>query len=157
MQNKRNLAELKRYIRAIADEFLSAWDLYQMPLDLNRVLQVLKCQDYSWNLPPNVEGFHLALQDGTFVIVFNTDKPRRRQRFTIAHEVGHVFLRHYRGVDATHVEANIFAAELLVPARLFRKMVKQDKTHNIKALASLFDVSEKVIERRFEDLEPERP
>lgn len=61
------------------------------------------------------------------IIVVNNNHSSVRQRFTIAHEIGHQQL-HYDGVEILHrdfissfginrreVEANTFAAELLMP------------------------------------------
>ncbi len=65
-------------------------------------------------------------QTGAAYVLINSDKPRVRRRFTIAHELGHLALGHlHRGevvVDETvrgrspwEREANAFAAGLLMP------------------------------------------
>jgi Zn-dependent peptidase ImmA (M78 family)/transcriptional regulator with XRE-family HTH domain len=64
--------------------------------------------------------------DGTAYVVINSDKPRVRRRFTIAHELGHLTLGHLHegemALDAMayaaqphEIEANAFAAGLLMP------------------------------------------
>ena len=64
--------------------------------------------------------------DNTAYILINSDKPRFRRRFTIAHELGHLTLGHlHEGemvldglIQMAHpheVEANAFAAGLLMP------------------------------------------
>ena len=65
-------------------------------------------------------------QTGVSYVLINSDKPRVRRRFTIAHELGHLALGHLHGgemvVDETvrgrsprEREANVFAAGLLMP------------------------------------------
>jgi hypothetical protein len=54
------------------------------------------------------------LRDGTVIEVPSRD-PAPRQRFTVAHELGHATLRHEVPENRIEVEANTFAAELLLP------------------------------------------
>jgi Zn-dependent peptidase ImmA (M78 family)/transcriptional regulator with XRE-family HTH domain len=67
-------------------------------------------------------------ETGAAYILINSDKPRVRRRFTIAHELGHLALGHLQGgevvVDETvrgrsprEREAHAFAAGLLMPAK----------------------------------------
>ena len=66
-------------------------------------------------------------ETGAAYVLINSDKPRVRRRFTIAHELGHLALGHLLGgqviVDETvggksprEQQANAFAAGLLMPA-----------------------------------------
>ena len=88
----------------------------------------------------------------------------RRDRFTIAHEVGHYFI-HYlhpqrdsvasfgRG-ERNHVEtqANVFASSLLMPEQAFRQVYER---HNgdAFAVARILEVSPAAVEVRAEILE----
>jgi Zn-dependent peptidase ImmA (M78 family) len=74
----------------------------------------------------SIAGVLLRHADGGHFIGVNADFPAVRQRFTLAHELGHVELDHQPRVDATadvfgtgrnpqEVEANYFAAEFLAP------------------------------------------
>ena len=91
--------------------------------------------------------------DGTYAIYANADHHLNRQRFTIAHEIGH-FLLHkehigdgivddalYRsGLGSTlETEANTMAAEILMPSSLLSK--EPLLTASIKDLAKKFKVS----------------
>lgn len=75
-------------------------------------------------------------ETGASYILINSDKPRARRRFTIAHELGHLALGHLLGgqviVDETvggkspeEKQANTFAAGLLMPAEGVRGAVKR--------------------------------
>jgi Zn-dependent peptidase ImmA (M78 family) len=84
-------------------------------------------------------------QDGQAIIGVNSSHAETRQRFTIAHEIGHLLLHqseklhvdnqlrsavNFRddvsslGVDDNEVEANQFAAELLMPEEFLRRDIK---------------------------------
>lgn len=98
-----------------------------------------------------------------FVCAYNFAEPDYRQRFTIAHELGHVLLGHVskgkkakrddnfnpRG-DWDEVDANAFAAELLMPELHVREIVKS--MTSISDLASHFGVSPTAIRHRLKNL-----
>ncbi len=102
----------------------------------------------------------------------NKDNLERILRFTIAHEVGHYILhRRYMGDCESpifhknlpdkerqnlEVQANMFAAEVLMPEELFRKAY-QDFTSNLESrdqteiknyLSSLFHISKDAVKHR---------
>jgi Zn-dependent peptidase ImmA (M78 family) len=115
----------------------------------------------------------LFRDDSRIVIGVNAAHPHTRQRFTIAHELGHlllhesrtmivdshIFLRDEsssRGTDPEEREANAFAAELLMPALFLEREahVLIDESPGLSAtqlvlkLASTFDVSQQAMEIR---------
>jgi Zn-dependent peptidase ImmA (M78 family) len=103
--------------------------------------------------------------DDSFEIVISEDKPRQRKRFSIAHEIGHLFLHmgylikpelwesvgdyrdsvYYRfGHSIEEYEANEFAAAFLMPDHEFKRIAKQNLkngVYNIEEIANYFDVS----------------
>ncbi len=107
----------------------------------------------------------LVIKDKQGIIGLNPSESGVRQRFTIAHELGHFELHkdndlfvdkefkvHFRNqVSATgeirhEQEANSFAAAILMPKNLLESKIKKldlDLTdeHAIKELAKIFDVS----------------
>jgi Zn-dependent peptidase ImmA (M78 family) len=86
-----------------------------------------------------------TLRDGQQIIIgINTRTSRKRQRFTIAHEIGHLMLHEGKtlivdhtvridrrdnvssiGTDAQEIEANAFGAALLMPHDFVIDRVKQ--------------------------------
>ena len=88
-------------------------------------------------------------------IYINEDDLSYRQSFTVAHELGHIVLQHQPdkiGVlfRNTHIpttdeekEANVFAANLLMPKEFVFKVMKEYglNKENINILASIFGVS----------------
>lgn len=98
----------------------------------------------------------------SFVIKVSSFQDERRRRFTIAHELGHLFLHmgfrtcdelwqsskevYYReGTSEQEYQANEFAASLLMPKReylnIFKSNTAADHTVNIMAVADYFNVS----------------
>jgi Zn-dependent peptidase ImmA (M78 family) len=86
------------------------------------------------------------------IITVKADSNPRRQRFSIAHELGHWY--HHRGqclvcraedtgpggTSPRERAANTYAADLLMPAYLFRPLAAQHAKTNLKAINSLADV-----------------
>lgn len=70
------------------------------------------------NLPPNQSG--RTIQEGNrWAIIFDDEDTPQRSRFTVAHELGHIFLGHsiVTGYSSQEeMEANVFASRLLAPA-----------------------------------------
>ena len=117
--------------------------------------------------------------DGSGVIGVNSSHSVTRQRFTIAHEIGH-FLLHTdedvhidekrpigrrddlssQAVDACEIEANQFAAELLMPESLVREFVRNLGSNHpetsveeaIEELARAFRVSQLAMTYRLTNL-----
>ncbi|ECI2307723.1 ImmA/IrrE family metallo-endopeptidase [Salmonella enterica] len=103
-------------------------------------------------------------ENGVPVIRYNPHDSLKRQRFTIAHELGHFALNHghafrdnkknfsLNNFDLQEVAANKFAAELLMPEIAVRILVNKRKITDIEELARLFDVSVIAIKYRLEKL-----
>lgn len=124
------------------------------PVDLagmSRALDVQVLQDFS--LPDDVSARIERRGDG-FVATVNGRHPAQWQRFTIAHELAHRILHtdligdgiHDDGLyrsrlsDDIERQANAFAAELLMPARLVRALYRQG-LRDVPSIAANFHVS----------------
>lgn len=72
------------------------------------------------------------VQNNKFHIIYNDTESSKRCRFTIAHELGHIFLGHllintpqyrtFKIQDDTESEANVFARDLLAPACVLHEL-----------------------------------
>lgn len=93
---------------------------------------------------------------GDFTVILPTHTSQLRDRFTIAHELGHYFL-HYRAPDSHRVgertttftrlgrnvaetQANVFASNLLMPEEHFRAVFER-LDRNMVTVAAHFEVS----------------
>ena len=137
------------------------------PIDVEGLAKALGLTVHYAHLPDGLSGM-LAPADKSYVITVNASDPATRQRFTIAHEIGH-FLFHeiligdgldddraYRSTQsgryrntaigpAEETEANKFAASTLMPHEVVEKMVEKMKPegrNHPRDLARLFGVSE---------------
>lgn len=89
-------------------------------------------------------------------VLINSDQPQDRQRFSAAHELGHLVMGHEpqdgefidilgRNFDPMEVQADTFASELLMPAMLVKQRYMEHSaeraTHRVLRLARAFLVS----------------
>lgn len=117
----------------------------------------------------------LVRTDGLIVIGVNSNHAEVRRRFSIAHELGHLSLHPGRplllhetvrvnfrdatssmATDVEEIEANAFAAELLMPEPFVRQEVERScevrRTELVKQLAQTFAVSRPAMEIRLVNL-----
>lgn len=164
----------KRAAKA-ARELLSKFNVTSPPVNVESIAKQL---DISILKTPQTEadlsGFLVRERNKTIVGI-NSAHDRKRQRFTIAHELGHYCLHRivgvhvdrvkYRnsrssaGTDFEEIEANAFAAELLMPSDFIRREMKQysfidligpDAT--VESLANKFEVSTQAMTIRLANL-----
>lgn len=87
------------------------------------------------------------IREGFVFIVYNQARSEVRNRFSVAHELGHLFRGHLHGnssIDLNsnnydELEANTFAAFLLMPPVMLRKDIKSGTKP--EDLAKLYNVS----------------
>lgn len=118
-------------------------------------------------LPDGVAGAY-ARQFGRSFLFVNRNQAPVRQRFTLAHEYGHHWMEHPAVIDSPNdisgktrdpreIQANAFAAELLVPREALREWVdarfpdREVDLEVIVSAAAFFTVSAQVIRYRLED------
>ncbi|NLR74331.1 ImmA/IrrE family metallo-endopeptidase [Leeia aquatica] len=106
--------------------------------------------------------------DDSYLIRINSSDSMVRQRFTVAHEIGHYVLGHLDGQhrmyrdtseqfrsgiqQAKEAAANRFAANLLMPPDAIEWAFQVKKEYTIEGLAKLFRVSEAAIQFRLINL-----
>lgn len=135
----------------------------QPPIDVYALAERLGVQVVHTTMNGDVSGM-LIREREALTVGLNSQQTPRRQRFTLAHELGH--LRLHRGrplivdslvrfnmrdttsataTDREEIEANRFAASLLMPEGAVRSAVAEAGTASLaqlqRELAHLFDVS----------------
>ena len=145
------------------------FNAFELPLDLDNLVEKAGIQiKYVDN--PDTSGFAYQ-KSGVKYIGVNSTESYVRQRFTIAHELGHIYLHrqdplrydpsvefvYYRdgksaaGTDQKEIEANAFAAELLMPEEAVKKEIKSmngidlHDSDAVERLANKFGVSQAAI------------
>ena len=79
------------------------------------------------------------------IVIYNEKAPPSRRAFTLAHEVGHIYLDHSSDDRENERQANLFAAALLAPRVLVRE-ISQVCGLSPAAVAKALGVSVQVIE-----------
>jgi Zn-dependent peptidase ImmA (M78 family) len=137
------------------------------PIDVNKVAKVLGFDVIPFDYPDEFSG-EIYIEGDIKSIGVNEKHSKSRQRFTIAHEIGHYINGHtyYDKTGKTYKdesfdfcnplhqqekEANMFAAELLVP----KEFIKKDLDNfglDILKLTELYQVSEQMMWIRLSSL-----
>jgi Zn-dependent peptidase ImmA (M78 family) len=161
-------------IDARTTELLRSFDLFGVPVDVKTFAERLGATVIFDELEEDVSGL-LLREKNVATIAVNQKHHPNRQRFTIAHECGHLHLhadqgdrlwvdRHttifYRnagsssGDQKAEIEANQFAAGLLMPEKLLLAHVTDEMSDvDIFRLALRFQVSEQAMMLRLASLD----
>lgn len=144
-----------------AQEIISSFNLTP-PIDLNKICEILDIK-VNYESLSSVEALLIVSPGKRNIIIDNCKniyKPR--ERFTIAHEIGHYMMpwhenlqqcdkiADFKSEDTTEREANDFASELLVPKSNLLEDINGKKVtlSLIKQLAEKYAVSLVVMARR---------
>lgn len=154
----------KEYIADLSNVIRQTLSL-KTPIDLENVVRQL---NGALIKDVNIEGemeAKIEKKEESFVITINPNVFSKRQRFSVAHELGHLFLHmgylinpqkwektneycdsvYYRnGYNTEELEANEFAGCLLMPAEEFLKVAQEnlkDGYYDFEKIADHFEVS----------------
>ena len=152
-------AERRKEIKRDAEDLLLASGKGEaMPIDTAAIARHLGFEVRGFEPNAKTEAISGAVDHRGKTIYINADEPTVRQHFTLAHEIGHVRL--HAGETAVDFrdslmvprndrerEANLFAAELLMPTEVFfRTWIEQEG--EIKWVARVFGVAEEAVKIR---------
>lgn len=150
----------KNDIEEIALDILSSSKQLTIPINLDEISKLLELDVIYFPFPDEISGL---LKKEVGVIGINENQHSNRQRFTLAHEIGHYILGHKiisneDMVDDTLTdtsqtperEANYFASAILMPRIKLKEEYK--KTPSVKELSKLFEVSEQAMTIRVLEL-----
>ncbi|MCA1831344.1 MAG: ImmA/IrrE family metallo-endopeptidase [Actinomycetota bacterium] len=157
---------MEKFIEKRAKTILRAADIKAAPVDLERVLAYLRLHhERPWHLSSDVwEGLTRPKRGRTRL----TGQERRitsRERWRLAHEIGHHVIHagapvgreagQWQKNEIEH-EADLFAAEILMPASLVEKAAKAvEKDHHtidVEDMARSFKVGRQEMEKRLRQL-----
>ena len=157
--------------KRLAADLLRRARVRKAPIPVEKLASLLNAEIVLQRFSGEISGIVHRNQDGSAVIGVNSSHPTQRQRFTIAHEIGHLLLHadetlHVdknfpiglrsgisgKSVDKNEIEANQFAAALLMPSDLLSKDVTplagRDVLFAIRKLAKKYGVSEQAMSIR---------
>lgn len=134
----------RKQIRETVEKLLSDHRVHQGPVPVEKIARTLGATIKLDEVDDDLSGFLYRNNElGTAIIGANKSHHPNRRRFTIAHEIGHFLLhrgkvvhldeesasftvdfrnnKSSKGEDDNEKEANLFAAELLMPAKFLRQ------------------------------------
>jgi Zn-dependent peptidase ImmA (M78 family) len=131
---RRNMAPRYWLARNKAAELLRTGDVKKPPIPVENLANLVKAEIRYEPFAGNLSGMVQRTTDNRAIVGVNSLHPITRRRFTIAHELGHLILHRDRNfhidesypigfrtdlsseaIDDHEIEANQFAAELLMP------------------------------------------
>ncbi len=168
----------RKYIRDFVSRLLTENEIARPPVPVERIARARGALVRKEGVDDHVSGFlYRNPETKRAVIGANRLQHPNRQRFTVAHELGHLLLhsghdvhvdksfpvkrrdeRSTKGVDLDEMEANLFAAELLMPVQFLQEDLKRlgelDLLHDEKVakLARLYQVSNQAMAVRLSHL-----
>jgi Zn-dependent peptidase ImmA (M78 family) len=162
-----------------AEALVDALGIRAAPVDVEGIARTLGLQIVFTSLEQDVSGVLITGPQGSCIAIRREDV-KTRQRFSIAHELGHYCLRHQfeagghvhvdkgyafskrngkssTGTDIKEIEANQFSASLLMPSKLVRECIRTLNTDelydsHVTALSHEFQVSEQAMTIRLSAL-----
>lgn len=171
----------RKHIESLVEDVLSTNAIEAAAVDIKKIAKSLQIEIVEQDAEDNIAGFLIkGFENKNALIGVNRKHHENRRRFTIAHEIGHYFLHEYEGVhfdgkntglqmylrddvsstglDIQEREANLFAAQLLMPKRLLKKDIsKIEEIHllegdEIEKLAKKYKVSAAAMTYRLANL-----
>lgn len=151
MTNENEEAEIG-LARRMARELIKTAKITSYPVLLREVVKHIPDLDIDGQeLEVGISGLQITFK-GQSYIRYNTTHATTRNRFTVAHEVGHLILGHtntcnlHNSGAPEEVEANQFAAELIMPLKLLKVAIVTHGT--VSSLATAFWVSKDAMGKR---------
>jgi Zn-dependent peptidase ImmA (M78 family) len=164
-------------IQRDVDALLSRHSVNRPPVDIAEMAEKEGASISYERLEDDLSGFFVRGKTN-FVIGVNKWHPDTRQRFTIAHELGHHFLHNFddvhvdrafrfrspisaKAVDIEEIEANTFAAWILIPERMLLSDIRSSgidlqDDDRIQELAVRYAVSQQSMSFRILNLASRR-
>lgn len=161
-----NVAKIRAEAEEAAGQVLEMfWDFESFPIDPFDIAERYGAEVHRADLPDDYEGlFRPAGSKYNFPQIWvDTDVSEVRQRFTCAHELGHLVedgdstqidrrrdSMTAKGQDPHEIYANAFAAELLMPSYVVKRLRKLGAP--VTELSRFFGVSGVAMEHRLKNL-----
>ena len=160
----------RNYISDLAQQVINAYGIAIPITDIDRVVKDIGGTiEEKNNFDDLCDGTIIKEGDNSFRIAISPYQNNERRSFTIAHELGHLFLHmgfrtnvdlwrtqdrtYYRrfGSSEQEYQANEFAASLLMPREIYRKVLMDNAINNrvdIAKVANYFHVSQSAATNR---------
>ena len=149
-----------RKSRDLSWEILTKEKICALPVKMAALCEQMGIELKLYTPTDGNSGFSTIDPDGTAVICVSREDPPARQRFTTAHELGHILLGHTGKCELCNREprpddnpieqaANVFASRLLAPACVLWGC----RVQSAEEIAALCDISSAAAEFRFKRMQ----
>lgn len=161
------MAVRRKHIRSLVEQLLKTNRVHGAPVPVEELAQTLGVEVRREPTDDDLSGFlYRDRKRKSAIVGVNANQHPNRQNFTIGHELGHFLLHESdtlhvdrqfqiklrseassKGVDDEEKESNLFAAELLMPARFLRSDLEKidafdlDDEEVVADLATKYSVS----------------
>ncbi len=161
---------IAKQIQSIALKFLASHKL-SPPVDIKKASEIINAELVFIEMPKSVSGLIIAPTPDmpAYGISINSRHSHYHQRFTVAHEIGHLLLGHLEGSHPNITmfsdiqnfalghhprerEANIFAAEMLIPTPHIKDIVFSAGWRDINSLCRLYGASQQAIQIKLKEI-----
>jgi Zn-dependent peptidase ImmA (M78 family) len=169
---------LSQRAQRLARRLIEKYGIEYPPVPVEQIAKREGLQVSFHDLEDHVSGMLIRQRDGDAVLAVNVHHHSNRQRFSISHELAHYLMhqdqptifvddtmvhfradarRENRRFDPRELEANVFAAALLMPKRFLRedlagRPIDASDEDAVRRLATRYQVSSQALTIRLIDL-----
>lgn len=156
----------KELIQLSVGKFMQRIGLHY-PVNLQQITQQVNTDIYyRSDMPHNVNGATIPLQDGSYIMAIRSRQPIFNERFAIAQEIAHIALGHCtggiiitssselydQGIFPYDWESYAFALEMLVPLEELKHTLAAHEVLDIDKLCTLYGVAGEIIKTRLNEI-----
>jgi len=170
------MGKTRAQIRKMVLQLLNEGNITEAPVSVERIAEMVGATIQKLDLKENLSGFSYPEGENKTIGVNLRDAPLR-QRFTIAHELGHLLMHKEKleydrgfavqfrddvaseGSSLKEIEANFFAAELLMPKVMLEKDLAgwgqvdiEQESNELDQLAERYQVSRQAMTVRLANI-----
>lgn len=147
--------------KLLAKQKLRSTKINVFNLEYDKKIVFFSIQEYANVTNTPIEKFYIKskLIDGCtiydkdldlYIVLYNEKLCASRRNWTLAHEIGHIYLGHTKDTDKEEIEAHFFAAQLLIPEYVLYMMSKEIGDLSHRDITSIFFVSKDAALKRID-------
>lgn len=158
---------LPKHIKSVrageaANYLINELQINTPPISPFKIAEQLRIPVFQWDFPNEISGIFVSNDENSCIGV-NQNHPYVRQRFTVSHELGHFIFHNTKNMFVDfldmdimdiamneeerklEMQANWFAADLLMPRDWMYRDFKEYGENNLKLVAQKYEVSEQAL------------
>ncbi len=93
----------------------------------------------------------------SIILYYDTVCCEERKHWGIIHELGHIYLEHTDDSEKSEIEANFFAAQVVMPEQVLRYLRDYKGSLNSAEIYKYFNASQEAVKKRIKTLNKSKP